>query len=98
MGFSLSGFDGRRKRRVNYVVMTVKQNTLNTLKAAKRNRQIVVNGATTRTPAGWVRGDVIEQVAGVSALRRLREARSEGIVVESRIAKGFAPLREYRLG
>lgn len=74
--------------------VTCKQMVLDTLLQAKRQGSINVDGTAHETPQGFIDGSLLTTLGGPTALRRLRELRSEGYQIQMR-REGRAA--QYRL-
>lgn len=64
--------------------VTRKQMVLDTLLQAKREGSVSINGKTLETPQGFIDGSMLTAIAGPTALRRLRELRTEGYQIQMR--------------
>lgn len=69
----------------------------NALKSARRGK-LMVNGERVQTSAGWVPGHLLTrpEIGGTEGLRRLRELRHDGILIEMKKIDGSSAY-QYRI-
>lgn len=69
----------------------------NALKSARRGK-LTVNGKHVQTSAGWVPGHLLTDpsVGGTEGLRRLRELRDSGVLIEMKRIEGSSAY-QYRI-
>lgn len=77
---------------------TRKELVLQALKTARSRGRLTIDGTSYKTSGGWVDGWLLTHptLGGSEGLRRLRELRQEGFIIEMRVSdKGTT--RQYRL-